>query len=77
MSPTIVALLNVAGVPGTVGDELTMRVNFFGLRHLTELLWDRIVDGGTIVNVSSVAGRGMSEMGRRASSTQTRPSPWM
>ncbi len=25
----------------------------------------------------SVAGRGMSEMGRRASSTQTRPSPWM
>jgi len=50
------SLLNVAGVPGTVGDELTMRVNFFGLRHLTERLWDRIVDGGTIVNVASIAG---------------------
>jgi len=50
------SLLNVAGVPGTVGDELTMRVNFFGLRHFTELMWDRIADGGTIVNVASIAG---------------------
>ncbi len=50
------SLLNVAGVPGTVGSELTMKVNFFGLRYLTEKLWDRLADGGTVVNVSSIAG---------------------
>jgi NAD(P)-dependent dehydrogenase (short-subunit alcohol dehydrogenase family) len=52
----IASLLNVAGVPGTVGTERTMRVNIFGLRHLTEALWDRIVDGGTVVSVASIAG---------------------
>jgi len=50
------SLLNIAGVPGTVGSEMTMRVNVFGLRMLTELLWDRIADGGTVVNVASIAG---------------------
>lgn len=50
------SLLNVAGVPGTVGSELTMKVNFFGLRYLTETIWDRVADGGTVVNVSSIAG---------------------
>jgi NAD(P)-dependent dehydrogenase (short-subunit alcohol dehydrogenase family) len=50
------SLVNVAGVPGTVGSELTMKVNFFGLRYLTENIWDRIADGGTVVNVSSIAG---------------------
>lgn len=52
----ISSLLNVAGVPGTAGPEQTMRVNTFGLRHLTEALWDRLVDGGTVVNVASIAG---------------------
>lgn len=50
------ALLNVAGVPVAVGAELTMKVNTFGLRHLTELVLDRIAEGGTIVNVASIAG---------------------
>ena len=50
------SLLNVAGVPMAVGNELTMRVNFFGLRYLTEKVWDRIADGGTVVNVASIAG---------------------
>jgi len=50
------SLLNVAGVPGTVGGELTFKVNLLGLRYLTETIWDRIVDGGTVVNVSSIAG---------------------
>jgi NAD(P)-dependent dehydrogenase (short-subunit alcohol dehydrogenase family) len=50
------SLLNVAGVPGTVGAELTFKVNVLGLRHLTEKVWDRIVDGGTVVNVASIAG---------------------
>ncbi len=50
------ALLNIAGVPGTVGGEKTMKVNFFGLRHFTERAVDRIADGGAIVNVASIAG---------------------
>jgi NAD(P)-dependent dehydrogenase (short-subunit alcohol dehydrogenase family) len=50
------ALLNVAGVPGTVGDELTVRVNLLGLRHLTEGLWPHLVDGGSVVNIASIAG---------------------
>jgi NAD(P)-dependent dehydrogenase (short-subunit alcohol dehydrogenase family) len=50
------SLLNIAGVPGTVPDDVVMRVNLFGLRHLTEAVWDRIADGGTVVNVASIAG---------------------
>jgi NAD(P)-dependent dehydrogenase (short-subunit alcohol dehydrogenase family) len=50
------SLLNIAGVPGTVPSELVGRVNVFGLRLLTEMVFDRIVDGGTVVNVSSIAG---------------------
>jgi NAD(P)-dependent dehydrogenase (short-subunit alcohol dehydrogenase family) len=50
------SLMNVAGVPGTVGAETTMRVNLLGLRHLTEGIWDRIASGGTVVNVASIAG---------------------
>jgi NAD(P)-dependent dehydrogenase (short-subunit alcohol dehydrogenase family) len=50
------ALLNIAGVPGTVGAEKTMCVNLLGLRHVTEGLWDRIADNGRIVNVASIAG---------------------
>ncbi|MDP7459941.1 MAG: coniferyl-alcohol dehydrogenase [Alphaproteobacteria bacterium] len=50
------SLLNVAGVPGTVGGDLTFAVNFLGLRYLTEKIWDRIVDNGTVVSVSSIAG---------------------
>ena len=52
----IASLMNVAGVPGAVGDERAMRVNLFGLRHLTEALWERLADGGTVVNVASIAG---------------------
>ena len=52
----VMALLNIAGVPGTVGAEKTLRVNLLGLRHLTEGLWDRIAPNGRIVNVSSIAG---------------------
>jgi|SRR5689334_14780240 NAD(P)-dependent dehydrogenase (short-subunit alcohol dehydrogenase family) len=52
----ISALLNIAGVPGTVGAEKTMCVNLLRLRHLTEALWDRIADNGRIVNVASMAG---------------------
>jgi NAD(P)-dependent dehydrogenase (short-subunit alcohol dehydrogenase family) len=50
------SLLNVAGVPGRIGAEQTVKVNTLGLRHLTDGAWDRIADGGTVVNVSSIAG---------------------
>ncbi|MEM9655918.1 MAG: coniferyl-alcohol dehydrogenase [Actinomycetota bacterium] len=50
------SLLNIAGVPGTVPSELVLAVNTLGLRHLTEALWDRLADGGTVVNVASIAG---------------------
>lgn len=50
------ALLNVAGLPGTASSELVFRVNFLGLRHLTESFFERLSPGGAIVNVSSVAG---------------------
>lgn len=50
------SLLNIAGVPNAVGDEKTIAVNLLGLRQITQGLWDRIADGGTIVNVASIAG---------------------
>jgi NAD(P)-dependent dehydrogenase (short-subunit alcohol dehydrogenase family) len=52
----VCALLNIAGVPGTIGAEKTICVNLLGLRHLTEGLWERIADNGRIVNVASIAG---------------------
>lgn len=50
------SLLNIAGVPGTVPPDVVVKVNTLGLRHLTDALWDRLADGGTVVNVSSIAG---------------------
>ena len=54
------ALFHCAGVPGPpCFDALqTMLVNFVGLRHLTEALVDRVVDGGSITSITSVAGMG-------------------
>ncbi len=49
------SLLNVTRVPASVGDEKTVAVNILGLRQMTERMWDRIADGGTIVNVASIA----------------------
>ncbi|MEQ8663253.1 MAG: SDR family oxidoreductase [Gammaproteobacteria bacterium] len=50
------ALLNVAGVPGTLDPLLIMKVNTLGLKHLTEGLLGRLNDGGAIVNIASIAG---------------------
>ncbi len=49
-------LANVAGVPGTASVDLVARVNFLGLRHLTEQLAKRMPAGGSIVNISSILG---------------------
>ncbi|MEA2235216.1 MAG: hypothetical protein QOD83_5032, partial [Solirubrobacteraceae bacterium] len=53
------ALCNVAGVAGSMGAELVLRVNVYGLRHLTEgvLAAGKIAEGGSIVNIASLAGR--------------------
>ena len=52
------ALGNIAGVAGSMGAELVLRVNVYGLRHITErLLADgAIAPGGSIVNIASLAG---------------------
>jgi NAD(P)-dependent dehydrogenase (short-subunit alcohol dehydrogenase family) len=53
------ALLNVAGVAGSMGAELVFRVNVYGLRHLTESLLAAgkiTAPGGSIVNIASLAG---------------------
>jgi NAD(P)-dependent dehydrogenase (short-subunit alcohol dehydrogenase family) len=52
------ALINVAGVPGTAPSELVFKVNFLGLRHLTEAMFDRLEPGASIVHVASIAGFG-------------------
>jgi NAD(P)-dependent dehydrogenase (short-subunit alcohol dehydrogenase family) len=53
-------LVNCAGIPnGSHWSALDiMRVNFLGLRHLTEQLLDRIAPGGAVTNVASIAGNG-------------------
>jgi NAD(P)-dependent dehydrogenase (short-subunit alcohol dehydrogenase family) len=52
------ALLNVAGVSGKIGAEPTLAINFYGLRSLTEACAPRIREGGSVVNVASIAGYG-------------------
>lgn len=52
------ALLNVAGISGKVGAEPTLAVNFYGLRLFTEAVAGRLREGGSVVNVASIAGYG-------------------
>jgi NAD(P)-dependent dehydrogenase (short-subunit alcohol dehydrogenase family) len=49
-------LCNVAGVPGTQPPDRVIAVNFLGLRHLTDMMVERMAPGGAIVNVASTAG---------------------
>lgn len=51
------AHINVAGVAGPTPADWVLKVNFLGLRHLTESLFDRLSAGGGVVSVSSSAGR--------------------
>lgn len=51
-------LANVAGVPGSFDGETIMRVNFLGLRHVTETLLPRLQPGSAVVQVASDAGAG-------------------
>ena len=50
------ALFNVAGVSSGIKDPLlVMRVNFLGMRQFTEALTERMPQGSSITNVSSLA----------------------
>lgn len=46
---------NVAGVPGSMPAEIVLAVNLLGARVLTEALLPKLVAGGVVVNVASVA----------------------
>lgn len=52
------ALCNIAGLPPTSSREAVLKVNFQGLRRLTESMIDRLNDGASIVNMASLAGSG-------------------
>jgi len=56
-------LVNCAGVPngGRFDADAVMRVNWLGLRHLTEQLLPRMDEGAAVVNVASTAGRNWPE----------------
>lgn len=56
---TIHALMNCAGVPngGRFSPEQVVRVNWLGLRHLTEALLPRLTAEGAVVHIASTAGR--------------------
>lgn len=61
------ALCNVAGVSGTGGAAITLAINFFGLKALSEGLARKIRTSGSIVNVASMAGFGWRQNTQRAS----------
>lgn len=52
------ALLNVAGVSGTLGAAKTLAINFYGLRALSEAIVPKLKTGGAVINVASIAGFG-------------------
>lgn len=56
LPPSVDVLCNVAGVAGSEAPGLVMGVNFLGLRHLTDLIADRMNVGGCVVSVASTAG---------------------
>lgn len=49
------ALVNAAGISGLADRTMVARINYLGLRHLTESLAARMT-GGAVVNVTSILG---------------------
>lgn len=54
------ALFNCAGLPTSFPPLDIMKVNFIGLRHLTEQLLPRMQPGSAIANIASTGGLGWS-----------------
>lgn len=50
------ALVNAAGVSGLADKDVVARVNYLGLRHLTEALVPNLTKGGAVVNITSILG---------------------
>lgn len=50
------ALVNAAGVSGMADKDVVARVNYLGLRHLTEAALPKITKGGAVVNITSILG---------------------
>jgi NAD(P)-dependent dehydrogenase (short-subunit alcohol dehydrogenase family) len=50
------ALFSCAGVTGASGPEVTLAVNVLGLRRVTDLVLERMPDGGSVTHVASVGG---------------------
>ncbi|WP_322891877.1 MULTISPECIES: coniferyl-alcohol dehydrogenase [unclassified Yoonia] len=50
------ALVNAAGVSGMADPDVVARVNYLGLRHLTESLVPHLSGGGAVVNLTSILG---------------------
>jgi NAD(P)-dependent dehydrogenase (short-subunit alcohol dehydrogenase family) len=65
------ALCNVAGVPPTAGVVPVMKVNVLGLQALTEATIDKLNDGASIVNVTSLAGAGWADAVEQVTAFQT------
>ena len=59
------ALCNIAGLPPTKDRVAVLKVNFLGLRHLTELMIGNLNDNASIANVASLAGLGWPEAGEQ------------
>lgn len=77
-------LMNCAGVPngGRFTPDEVMKVNWLGLRHLTESLVPRLPAGGSIVHIASTAGRDWSarldeHRGLMAAETFARGEAWL
>jgi NAD(P)-dependent dehydrogenase (short-subunit alcohol dehydrogenase family) len=61
LGPTVHALFNCQGIsgaaPNTLGSDV-MRVNFLGVRHLSEAVIALMPAGGAVVSISSAGGLG-------------------
>ncbi len=57
---TIHGLFNCAGLPNSFPAMDVMKVNFIGLRHLTEQVLPLMVPGAAIVSIASTGGLGWS-----------------
>lgn len=51
-------LANIAGVPGNLPADLVFRINFLGMRHLTNQLLPKLNDRAAVVNIASTAATG-------------------
>lgn len=67
------AVCNVAGLSGAPGAVPTLGVNFYGLRALSEGLAPKVREGGSVVNVASIAGFGWRQHLERAKAMVAEP----